>query len=74
MDGDVTKASITPIDVRCQSAGCPCKKSVPGVIVKDGYAIDQATDPTCPNCQHPWRDHDIWGITKGPVDTGEPIS
>jgi hypothetical protein len=74
MDGDVTKASITPIDVRCQQSGCPCERSVPGIIVKDGYAIDQATAPTCPTCQHPWRDHDILGITKGPVDTGEPIT
>jgi hypothetical protein len=74
MDRDVTKASITPIDVRCQHAGCPCERSVPGMIVKDGYAIEQASDRTCPTCQHSWRDHAILGITKGPVDTGEPIT
>jgi hypothetical protein len=74
MNGDVTKASMTPIDVRCQHAGCLCERSVPGMIVKDGYAIDQATDPTCPTCQHPWHEHAMLGITKGPVDTGELIT
>jgi len=72
MDDDVTKASITPIDGRWQYAGCPCERSVHGRVVKDGYAIDQVTDSTCPTCQHSWRDHDMFGITKGPMDTGEP--
>ena len=28
----------------------------------------------CPACQHPWSDHERLGITKGPVETGEPIT
>jgi hypothetical protein len=74
MEGDITKASITPIDVRCGQPGCPCERSVPGVIVTDGYAVAPEAGPQCPACQHPWSDHEPLGITKGPVETGEPIT
>jgi hypothetical protein len=74
MDGDLTKASITPIDVRCRQAGCACERSVPGTIVKDGFAVAPEAGSSCPACQHSWNDHETLGVTKGPIDTGEPIT
>jgi hypothetical protein len=74
MDGDTTKASITPIDVRCRQAGCACERSVPGTIVQDGFAVAPEAGARCPACQHAWQDHESLGVTKGPVDTGEPIT
>ena len=74
MEGDITKASITPIDVRCGQAGCTSERSVAGVIVTDGYAVAPEAGPQCPGCQHPWSAHEPLGITKGPVETGEPIT
>jgi hypothetical protein len=74
MDGDTTKASITPIDVRCRQPGCPCERSVPGTIVQDGFAVASEAGTSCPACQHAWQDHESLGVTKGPVDTGEPMT
>jgi hypothetical protein len=74
MDGDLTKASITPIDVRCRQPGCPCERSVPGTIATEGYAVAPEAGSSCPACQHSWGDHEHLGITKGPVETGEPIT
>lgn len=74
MEGDITNASLTPIDVYSRQPGCPCERSVPGVIVTDGYAVAPEAGPQCPTCQHPWSDHEPLGITKGPVQTGELIT
>ena len=74
MNGDITKVSITPIDVRCRQPGCTCERSVPGTIVTEGYAVSPDAGTHCPACQHAWDDHEILGITKGPVETGEPIT
>ena len=74
MDGDLTKASLTPIDVRCRQPSCPCERSVPGTIVTEGYAVAPEAGSHCPACQHAWGDHEILEITKGPVETGEPIT
>jgi hypothetical protein len=74
MDGDLTKASLTPIDVRCRHPGCSCERSVPGTIVKDGLVVAPEAGSSCPACQHAWSDHECLGITKGPVETGEPIT
>jgi hypothetical protein len=74
MDGDTTKASITPIDVRCRQPGCPWARSVPGTVVQDGFAVASEAGTSCPACQHAWRDHASLGGTNGPVDTGEPIT
>jgi hypothetical protein len=71
MSGDISQPSLTPIDVRCHLQGCTCEKSVPGNIVKNGFAVDQAAGPSCPACDHPWDDHEILGLTKGPIGTGE---
>jgi hypothetical protein len=74
MDGDTTQASITPIDVRCRQPRCLCERSVPSIIVTKGYAVAPEAGTQCPACQHPWRDHGPLAITKGPVETGEPIT
>ena len=74
MDGDLTKASITPIDVRCRQPGCTCERSIPGTIVQDGFTVASEAGERCPACQHAWRDHESLRVTKGPVDTGEPIT
>jgi len=74
MDGDITKANITPIDVRCRQPDCTCERSVPGIIVTEGYAVAPEAGTHCPACQHVWSDHEPLGITKGPVETGEPIT
>jgi hypothetical protein len=74
MDGDMTKASITPIDLRCRQHDCACATSAPGMIVKDGYAVAPEAGASCPVCQHSWSEHEILGLSKGPVDTGEPIT
>jgi hypothetical protein len=73
MSGDISKPSLTPVDVRCGLPGCTCEKSVPGNIVKDGYAVDQAAGQSCPACGHPWDDHEILGLSKGPIGTGEAL-
>jgi hypothetical protein len=74
MDGDTTQAGITPIDVRCRQPGCLCERSVPGIIVTEGYAVAPEAGTQCHACQHPWPDHELLGITKGPIETGEPIT
>jgi hypothetical protein len=74
MDGDLTKASITPTDVRCRQPGCTCERSVPRTIVLDGFTVASEPGERSPACQHAWRDHESLGVTKGPVDTGEPIT
>jgi hypothetical protein len=61
MDGDTTKASITPIDVRCRQPGCPCERSVPGTLVRDGFTVASEAGASCPACQHAWRDHGSLG-------------
>jgi hypothetical protein len=73
MNGEISEPSITPIDVRCRRAGCSCATSAPGNIVEDGYAVAPEAGPSCPACQHPWSDHDSLGLSKGRVETGEPI-
>jgi hypothetical protein len=74
MDGDSTKVSFTPIDVRCHQPGCTCERSVPGTIIQEGYTVAAEAGPQCPACQHPWSDHEALGLSKGPVATGEPIT
>jgi hypothetical protein len=74
MDGDMTKASITPIDVRCRQRDCLCTRSVPGTIVKDGYTVAPEAGQSCPACGHSWSDHESLGLSKGPVETGEAIT
>ncbi len=74
MNSDLTKASLTPIDVRCRRPGCPCAVSAPGTVVKDGYVVAPEAGPRCPACEHPWSDHESLGLSKGPVETGEPIT
>jgi hypothetical protein len=74
MNNDRSDVSFTPIDVRCRQRDCPCTKSVHGIIVKEGYAVAPEAGPRCPACQHPWSDHEILGLSKGPVETGEPIT
>jgi hypothetical protein len=74
MNGDISKASISPIDLRCRHPGCACATSAPGIIVKDGMAVAPEAGSSCPECQHPWSDHESLGITKGPVESGEPIT
>jgi hypothetical protein len=73
MDGDISKASLTPIDVRCRQPGCACEWSVPGMIAKEGDADAPEAGTHCPACQHAWSDHERLEITQGPVETGESI-
>jgi hypothetical protein len=74
MNGDISKASITPIDLRCRQPGCSCTTSAPGTIAKEGFAVAPEAGSSCPVCQHAWSDHERLGITKGPVESGEPIT
>jgi hypothetical protein len=74
MHNDPSDVSFTPIDVRCRQPGCTCKRSVSGTIVTDGYAVAPEAGSHCPACQHPWSDHERLGLSKGPVETGEPIT
>jgi hypothetical protein len=74
MEGDITKASITPIDVHCRQPECRCERSVPGIIVTEGYAVAPEAGTHCPACQHAWSDHEPVEITKGPVEIGESIT
>ena len=74
MNGDSSKASSTPIDLRCRHPGCACTTSAPGMIVKEGYAVAPEAGARCPACQHAWRDHESLGLSKGPVESGEPIT
>jgi hypothetical protein len=74
MNDDTPNVSFTPIDVRCRQANCTCERSVPGTIVTEGYAVAPEAGPHCPACQHPWSDHETLGLSKGPVETGEPIT
>jgi hypothetical protein len=67
MDGDLTKASITPTDVRCRQPGCTCERSVPGTIVTDGFAVASEAGSSCPACQHTWSDHETLGCRKVPL-------
>jgi hypothetical protein len=66
--------SFTPIDVRCRQRACRCTRSVHGTIVKDGYAVAPEAGSGRPACQHPWSDHESLRLSKGPVETGEPIT
>jgi hypothetical protein len=34
MDGDSSKASITPIDLRCRQPNCTCESSIPLTLNK----------------------------------------
>jgi hypothetical protein len=74
MHDDHADVSFTPIDVRCRQPGCSCERSVPGTIITDGYAVAPEAGSHCPACQHAWDDHEPLGITKGPIETGEPIT
>jgi hypothetical protein len=74
MDDKKANVSFTPIDMRCRQPGCSCERSVPGTIVTEGYAVSPEAGPQCPTCQHPWSDHETLGLSKGPVETGEPIT
>jgi hypothetical protein len=74
MNGDMSKPSSTSIDVRCRQVSCTCATSAPGTIVKDGYMVAPEAGPSCPVCQHSWSDHESLGLSKGPIETGEPIT
>jgi hypothetical protein len=74
MNGDSSKASSTPIDLRCRQPGCACTTRTPGMIVKEGYAVAPEAGASCSACQHAWRDHESLGLSKGPVESGEPIT
>jgi len=74
MKDDNADVSFTPIDVRCRQPNCTCERSVPGTIVTEGYAVAPEAGPQCPACQHPWSDHETLGLSKGPVETGEPVT
>jgi hypothetical protein len=74
MNDDRSDMSFTPIDVRCRQGDCLCTRSVPGTIVQDGYAVAPEAGQSCPACGHSWSDHEILGLSKGPVETGEPIT
>jgi hypothetical protein len=43
------------------------------LLVTEGYAVAPEAGTQYPACQHPWSDHEPLGITKGPVETEEPI-
>jgi hypothetical protein len=74
MNDEHPDVSFMPIDVRCRQRDCRCMRSVHGTIVKDGYAVAPEAGSRCPACQHPWSDHETLGLSKGPVETGEPIT
>jgi hypothetical protein len=74
MNGEPADVSFTPIDVRCRQRNCTCARSVPGTIVTAGYAVAPEVGPQCPACLHPWSNHETLGLSKGPVETGEPIT
>ena len=74
MDDKKADASFTPIDVHCRQRDCPYERSVPGTIVTEGYAVAPEAGPQCSACLHPWSDHETLGLSKGPVETGEPIT
>jgi hypothetical protein len=74
MSGDISEPSFTPIDVRCHQPGCTCERSVHGTIATEGYAVAPEAGSHCPACRHPWSDHESLGLSKGPVETGEPIT
>jgi hypothetical protein len=74
MNGDISKPSSTPIDLRCRQLGCACMTSAPGNIIQEGYAVAPEAGPSCPVCQHSWSDHESLGLSKGPIVTGEPIT
>jgi len=65
---------FTPIDVWCRQRDSRCTRSAHGRIVKGGYAVAPEAGSRCPACQHPWSDHETLGLSKGPVETGEPIT
>jgi len=58
MNSDTTKASITPIDVRCRQPDCTCERSVPGIIVIEGYAVAPEAGTHSTACQHAWSSHE----------------
>jgi hypothetical protein len=74
MNGEPDNVSFTSIDVRCRQPNCTCARSVPGTIVTEGYAVAPEVGPQCPACLHPWSNHETLGLSKGPVETGEPIT
>jgi hypothetical protein len=74
MNEESPDVSFTPVDVRCRQRGCLCTRSVHGTIVKEEYAVASEAGQDCPTCRHPWSVHKILGLSKGPVDTGEPIT
>jgi hypothetical protein len=74
MNGDITTPSLTPIDLRCHQPGCPCATSAPGTIIADVFAVAPEAGSNCPVCQHAWSDHERLGITKGPIESGEPVT
>ena len=74
MNDERSDVSFTPVDVRCRQRDCRCTRSVYGRIVTEGYAVAPEAGSHCPACQHLWRDHEIMGLSKGTVETGEPIT
>ena len=74
MNGDTPQPSLTSIDLRCRQPSCPCATSAPGTIVQDWYTVAPEAGPSCPMCQHTWSDHESLGLSKGPVESGEPIT
>ena len=74
MNDERPDVSFMLVDVRCRQRDCRCTRSVYGMIVKEGYAVAQEAGSHSPTCQHPWGDHETLGLSKGPVETGEPIT
>ncbi len=72
MNNDLTKASVTPIDVRCRQPNCPCARSVPGTIVKDGLTVAPEAGDRCPVASMPGATMNAWGARKVPSRRGSP--
>jgi hypothetical protein len=74
MNDESPDVSFMLVDVRYRQHGCRCTRSVHGRIVTEGYDIAPEAGQDCPSCQHSWSDHETLGLSKGPVETGEPIT
>jgi hypothetical protein len=74
MHDDRPAVSFTPIAVRGRQRDGRCTRSVHRMIVKEGYAVALEAGSSCPAREHPWSDHETLGLSKGPVETGEPIT